>query len=70
MTRGAGRGVGSRSERADRVDARSTDHRSSTCPFNRVITATIECDVADGGALIGRSAENPRVDRVDVDHRS
>ena len=38
--------------------------------LNRVITATIECNVAEGGALIGRSAENPRVDRVDADHRS
>ena len=26
--------------------------------------------MADGGASIGRSAENPRVDRVGADHRS
>ena len=30
----------------------------------------ISGDVADGGASIGRSARDPRVDRVDADHRS
>ena len=32
--------------------------------------AQILGDVADGGASIGRSAGDPRVDRVDTDHRS
>ena len=31
---------------------------------------TVAGDVADGGASIERSAGNPRVDRVDADHRS
>ena len=30
----------------------------------------ISSDVADGGALIGRRAKNPRVDRVGEDHQS
>ena len=43
---GVNRRVGSRSERADRVDTRSTNHRSSMCLLNQVITAMIDCDVA------------------------
>ena len=33
-------------------------------------TIFISGDVANGGASIGRSAGDPRVDRVDADHRS
>ena len=42
----------------------------TTCLLKQVITATISGDVADRGASIGRSAGDPRVDRVDKDHRS
>ena len=42
----------------------------TTCLLKQVITATISGDVADGGASIVRSAGDPRVDRVDTDHRS
>ena len=36
----------------------------------RVGLSPTQSDVADGGTSIGRSAEDPRVDRVDADHRS
>ena len=56
--------------RVDRVNAGPPIHQSGTCLKGAIITAQILGDVADGGASIGRSTENPRVDRVDVDHRS
>ena len=49
---------------------RSTDQDQDHVPCNLVITAQISGDVADGGASIGWSAGDPRVDRVDADHRS
>ena len=42
----------------------------TTCLLKQVITTTISGNVADGGASIGRSAGDPRIDRVDADHRS
>ena len=42
----------------------------TTCLLKQDIKATISGDVADGGASIRRSAGDPRVDRVDADHRS
>ena len=54
--------------RVDRVNAGPPIHQSGTCLKGAIITAQILGDVVDRGASIGRSAGDPRVNRVDTDH--